>query len=346
MANTSSIENGRPVIQWVDFARFVGAFLVVMAHIQGWGENPLWAQTFYYTISRVGVPIFFLISGYLLLSKEEDIATFFKKRSLRIAIPFLAWSILYDIQNAKPFLESGITLEALAGIFVRILRGPREGHLWFFYSLIGLYLLTPILRVFVSKAKPYEMAYYIALWLLVVPILYLLEGLTPLRNGFEIYHTGGYVGYFLLGYVLGRLEITPQTRRIAFAVFLIGFLFSFSVFNFNLPPQDNELPFRSYPSINIILMSLAAFILVRATGGKVSGALNQISILVSRASFGIYLIHPMLLRWLTLFWENLGFDPATGSSLIVIPVVTLIAFLLSWAITSILSKIPYVRAIV
>ena len=346
MADTSKLENDRPVIHWVDFARFVGAFLVVMAHIQGWGEGPLWAQTVYYTISRVGVPIFFLISGYLLLSKQEDLGVFLKKRTWRIAIPFLVWSILYDIQNAKPFMESGITFDAFIGIFVRILRGPREGHLWFFYSLIGLYLLTPILRVFVSKAKPSEMAYYIALWFLIVPVLYILEGLTPLKNGFEIYHTGGYVGYFLLGYVLGRLEITPQTRWLALAVFIIGFLFSFSVFNFNLPPQENELPFRSYPSLNIILMSLAAFVLVREIGERVSDTVDQISILVSRASFGIYLIHPMLLRWLTLIWENLGFDPATGNSLIVIPVVTLIAFLLSWAITSILSKIPYVRTIV
>jgi surface polysaccharide O-acyltransferase-like enzyme len=346
MTNTSKFENGRPVIHWVDFARFVGAFLVVMAHIQGWGEGPLWAQTFYYTISRVGVPIFFLISSYLLLSKEEEISVFFKKRAMRIAIPFLVWSILYDIQNAKPFLESGVTLDAFIGIFVRILRGPREGHLWFFYSLIGLYLLTPILRVFVSKAKPSEMVYYIALWFLVVPILYLLEGLTSLKNGFEIYHTGGYVGYFLLGYVLGRLEITPQIRRLALAVFIVSFLFSFSVFNFNLPPLDNELPFRSYPSLNIVLMSLAAFVLVKEIGERVSGTLNQVSVLVSHASFGIYLIHPMVLRWITLIWENFGFNPATGSSLIVIPVMTLVVFLLSWTITSILSRIPYIRAIV
>lgn len=72
-----SAENKIP-IYWVDFARTVGVLLVVLAHIVGWGSGPFVFETFYYTISRLGVPIFFLISGYLLLSKEEDILAFFK----------------------------------------------------------------------------------------------------------------------------------------------------------------------------------------------------------------------------------------------------------------------------
>ena len=72
----------------MDFVRFLGAFLVVLAHIEAWGAGPQWAHSFYYTISRNGVPLFFLISGYLLLSKQEDLPTFFKKRAARIVIPF------------------------------------------------------------------------------------------------------------------------------------------------------------------------------------------------------------------------------------------------------------------
>ena len=186
-------------VQWVDFARLIAAFLVVLAHIEGWGAGPDWASFFFYTISRIGVPFFFLMSGYLLLSKEEDVSVFLKKRALRIAIPFLVWSVLYDLLYSRPFEVDGVTFEGVLRMFVRILRGPRGGHLWFVYSLLGLYLLTPILRVFVSKAKPSELYYFIGLWFLAAPILYIVEGLTPLRNGFDIYYVGGYVGYFLIG---------------------------------------------------------------------------------------------------------------------------------------------------
>ncbi|NOH01137.1 MAG: acyltransferase family protein [Chloroflexi bacterium] len=336
----------RNSIQWVDFARFIGAFLVVLAHITGWGTEPSAAGAFYYTVSRVGVPIFFLISGYLLLTKEEDLWTFFKKRAARILIPFLAWSILYDVLNSQAFAETGVTLEAVLKMFIRILRGPREGHLWFFYSLIGLYLLTPILRVFVAKAKPSELFYYIALWFLVAPVLYIVEGLTPLKNGFEVYYTGGYVGYFLLGFYLGKHETTPRLVRFALAVFLAGFLFSFAVFHFDLPPHGNELPFRSYPSLNIILMSLGAFVLVKAIGEKAPAPLLRFSGWVSGASFGIYLVHPLILRWMTAWWVSLGFDPAAGNSLFVLPVVALILFLLSWLLVFLVGKAPMLRSVV
>lgn len=260
--------------------------------------------------------------------------------------PFLIWSILYDIQNSQAFMETGVTLESVLKMFIRILRGPREGHLWFFYSLIGLYLLTPILRVFVSKAKKPELFYYIILWLLAAPLLYIVEGLTPLKNGFEIYYTSGYVGYFLLGYYLGNIEITPRIKWYALAIFTIGFAFSFAVFYWSIPPQDNELPFRSYPSLNIIVMSLGAFILIRALGENAPDSLIRFSGQVSGVSFGIYLVHMMIFKWMTIWWTSLGFDPAAGNSLFVLPIIGLILFVLSWLVVFVISKVPILRYIV
>lgn len=329
----------------MDFVRFLGAFLVVLAHIENWGAGPAWAKSFYYTISRVGVPLFFLISGYLLLSKQEDLQTFFRKRASRILIPFLVWSIVYDVQNSDAFV-SGVTLEAILKMFIRILRGPREGHLWFFYSLIGLYLLTPILRVFIAKARNSEILYYIALWFIAMPILFIVEAFTPLKNGFEIYYTGGYVGYFLLGYLLGGLETKPPLLWSALGLFIIGFIFTFAVFYLNLFPQENELVFRSYPSLNIILMSLGAFILVKTMGEKISPQLARLSSEAGRVSFGIYLIHPLVFMWMALGWNALGFQTDSGNSILVIPLAALVNFLLSWMIIFVISKIPFLRAAV
>ncbi len=331
---------------WVDFVRFLGAFLVVLAHIERWGEGPQWAHTFYYTISRNGVPLFFLISGYLLLSKQEDLPTFFKKRAARIIIPFLVWSIIYDVQNSNAFANTGVTFEAILKMFIRILRGPRAGHLWFFYSLIGLYLITPILRVFVAKARNSEIIYYIALWFIAVPLLFIVQGFTPLKNGFEIYYTGGYVGYFLLGYLLGRLETKPPLLWSALGLFIVGFVFTFSVFYFDLPPKDKELVFRVYTSLNNIIMSLGAFILIKAAGEKISPKLAWLSAEASKVSFGIYLIHPMVFTWIALGWNALGFQTAMGNSMLVIPLVTLVNFILSWAIVFLISKIPILRSVV
>ena len=330
---------------WVDFARFLAAFLVVIAHVCDWGHEPWFWGANYYTLSRIAVPFFFLTGGFLLLSKQEDLWTFFSKRAARIVIPFLIWSVFYDIQNSSPFAEDGVTFDAIAGMIVRILSVPREAHLWFFYSLIGLYLVTPMLRVFVANAKESELRYFIALWFVVKPILLLVEGFTPIRIGFEVYYAAGYLGYFLLGYYLGRMEITPRLLRFAFFVFVSGFLFTLAVFYFDLPPTHNEAVLRDYPSLNIVLMSLGAFILVKSLADKVPALWIRLSSKASPVIFGVYLIHPMLLRWLALGMESMGYDPYAGYSLFMIPVIALAAFLIAWGIVALAIKIPGLRRI-
>ena len=338
-------EEKSPRLAWVDFMRFIGAFLVVLAHIDVWGGGPDWAQKIYYTISRNGVPIFFLISGYLLLSKQEDLWTFFKKRAVKIIIPFFVWSIVYDVFFAHSF-GNVFTLDAVLKMFIRILRGPRAAQLWFFYSLIGLYFFTPILRLFVAKAKKSEILYYIGLWFITMPVMFIVEEFTPLKNGFELYYFAGYVGYFLLGFYLGQLETTPRLLWIGLGLVVAGALFTFAVFYFNLPPQTNELPFRSYPSLNIVLMAIGVFILLKAAGERISPRLARFSAIVSPSTFGIYLIHSIILSGMVAGWEALGFQTAAGPSILVIPLVAVIAFLLSWGVTAVMRKIPIIRATV
>lgn len=343
--NNSSDTKLQP-ITWIDIMRFSAAFIVVLAHAPDFGGQPAWAYTFYYSFSRIGVPIFFLISGYLLLSKQEPISDFFIKRATRIVIPFLVWSIVYDVINSQAFAEVGITIEGILKMFIRIIRGPRGAHLWFFYSLIGLYLLTPILRIFVANAKKSEVYYYIALWILVMPILYIVEGLTPIKNGFEVYHTGGYVGYLLLGYYLGRLENTPQILKVGLVLFTVGFLFTFAVHYYDIPPQNNELVFRSYPSLNVITMSIGAFLLIKAVAEKASPLFVKIAQQAGIASLGIYLIHILILEWLMKQGQLWGLETQSYNSFISIPIVAIIAFLLSWLITYLIQRIPILRTIV
>ncbi|MBW7919009.1 MAG: acyltransferase family protein [Anaerolineales bacterium] len=332
-----------PILPWVDFMRFLGAFLVVLAHVDVWGGGPDWAQKLYYTLSRNGVPLFFMMSGYLLLSKEEDTWTFFKKRAAKILVPFLVWSILYDLISTHGFADTGFTLDAVLKMFIRILRGPRAAHLWFFYSLIGLYFFTPILRLFVAKAKESDILYYIALWFLIMPLTFLMEAFTPLKSGFELYYAAGYTGYFLLGLYLGRRQTTPRLLWTAAGLFVFGYLYTFAVFYFDLPPQGNELALRSYPSLDIVLMAIGAFLLVKAAGERLPSWLARLSSLISPNAFGIYLVHSLLMTGMAAAWTSLGFAPGAGPSILVIPPVAVIAFLASWGATALMRKIPILR---
>lgn len=345
MNSPQTTETKNIIFPWVDVVRIIAAFLVVLAHAADLVYLPWFWGAFYYSLSRVAVPIFFLTSGYLLLSRHEDLWSFFRKRVSKIALPFLVWSVIYEVVRNQPFAETGVTFQSVVRMFIRIAESPRDDHLWFFYALIGLYLITPILRVFVSKAKDSELLYFIALWFLAQPILLLVEGYTPIRNGFDLFYAGGYVGYFLLGHYLGRLQNHPRLLWGAWAAFAVGLLATFAVFYLDIPPIDNELILRDYPSLNIVVMSLGAFLLLKAAGERAPARLGNLSTISRPVIFGIYLIHPMLLRWAADERMALGFDPFAVNALIMTPIVALLAFAVCWLLVHLAVKVPILRSI-
>ena len=337
-----------PKLIWVNFLRTLGSFLVVLAHTlahtRGWG--PYWITAFYDTLSRNAVPLFFMISGFLLLSKQEDVVTFLKKRAWKILIPFFAWSILYDVYWNQE-LSKGINVTSLARLLIRVLRGTRAFHLWFLYVLIGLYLFTPILRIFVKQAQSIDFLYFIGLWLIVVPGFAIIQYFTPFTFGFELQFVTGYVGYYILGLYLGKMEFSKKALIFFSALFILGFLFTFLVLFLDIPPRGsvNEIVFRSYLSINIIVMTAASYVLLKFIGGKITGFLPILDVL-SKASFGIFLVHPIVLRWMQQGWETLDFSVGTNSSLWTIPLAALIAYLASFILIITLKKIPLIKYIV
>ena len=328
---------------WVDFMRVAASFIVVLAHVTAWGGGPAAVDNFFYSLSRNGVPLFFMLSGFLLLSKQEDTGTFLRKRAAKIIIPFIVWSIVYDVLWNHAFADTGFTLSAVLSLFIRILRGPRAAHLWFFYALIGLYAFAPILRIFVANARKSDLWYYIVLWILCMPVLFILLEFTPIESGFELQYFTGYVGYFLLGVALGRMESTPRVQWTALAVFLAGLAFTFAVFHFNLPPEKNELVFRSYPSLNFVIMSAAAFLLLKRAGERVDVRHGGWLKVFSEASFGIYLVHSLILTAFESYWQNLGYKTASGPSILVIPLVTILLYFASFAVTYLLRRIPILK---
>jgi surface polysaccharide O-acyltransferase-like enzyme len=326
-----------PVLRWVDLVRVVGAFLVVVAHVSFKGGGSVLISTYYYVLSRVAVPLFFMVSGYLLLRKEEPYGEFFRKRALKVFIPFLVWSVIYLLWKREGF-DQPFSLKIVVSYLLKIVRGPRENHLWFFYALIGLYLFTPILRVFVSKATMRDLFYFCGLWFLVVPVLSFLQEFTSLKIGFELYFIAGYSGYFMLGYLLGKLEFTrPQLYGLAF-LFL---LFSIGTTLLNVSVKSEY--FVSYLSMNVVLMTAFAFILLREV--HIGDRLNGFLVPLSRASFGIYLAHVIVMAELEKLPLVSGWF-SMGSSVYMIPLLGLMVFLVSFVLVAIIQKIPILRWIV
>ena len=328
--------------RWVDLIRVIGSFLVVMAHLHYTAAEGTYIYHFYYALSRIAVPLFFLVSGFLLLSKQEPIGDFFKKRAWKIFFPFIIWSLIY-MALAGVFSESMPWLELLQRTVMSVIRSPRADHLWFLYALMGLYLATPVLRLFVANAKDSDLLYFIAVWIIAVPVTDFFADYTRLRVGIEWKMFTGYIGYFVLGYYLGRREYTRlQLGLIAAAcIFSLGFTWAgIHVAKHTDPYVDY---FETYLSLNVIVMAATGFVLLSRV--PVSDAWQRFIAPQSRASFGIYLIHILVLGRMMVvspfkeLYQN-------AAAIWVMPLLTLVAYAVSFALTFLLQKIPFVRSIV
>src|SRR5258708_1026429 len=197
------------ITYWADFIRVVAIYLVVVIHVSGqltneWAQIPLlqWMiANVYGSIARISVPLFFMMSGYLLLPRREDLKSFYLKRVLKILIPLISWSLLYLFwfcANPPNLCTAGFVSQAL------LVNGTYY-HLWFLYSLLGLYLALPFLRLMISPDVDRKMLWYlIVLWLIFQPGLTMAAAFFNFRIGIGVPLAGGIVFLSFLGFLLGH----------------------------------------------------------------------------------------------------------------------------------------------
>jgi surface polysaccharide O-acyltransferase-like enzyme len=328
--------------RWLDLVRVLGAFLVVLAHINVFYQGPSWwvSSFFYFGITRVAVPLFFMASGYLLLSKNEPLQDFFQKRVAKILLPFLAWSIIYLIWKGEGM---GKPLPSvIAAYIIRIANRPSEQHLWYLYELFGLYLFTPILRLYLQKAQKQDLYYFLGAWFVLIPIVFLLREFTPIKLGLSYPFLGGYIGYFLFGYFVGHYMENPN-KRIAGIIHILAVITTVAGLWYRAAYDVKSQYFEEYLSANVVLMSWSLFVLLKDI--QVPDRLYQFIIPLKNTSFGIYLVHMIVITELCTR-EPFAVLTRIGSGLYMPFVMAVIGFTLSFLVTYIMQKIPILKSIV
>lgn len=149
----------------------------------------------------IGVPLFVLLSGALLLGKQDSPYVFLKKRMGRVLGPFLAWSLIlygiywiiepthYEAASASHPFHSFLKILCFEGI---------HGVYWYVYLILGLYLIAPILQRFSQVANEQDMFYACMLVACIVVMdTFLPDFLVTKRM---VNNNITYVGYFLTGF--------------------------------------------------------------------------------------------------------------------------------------------------
>ena len=355
--NSIMIDEKKPRVFWLDLIRATSIFLVIIIHVSspllnGWDDLSSFdwmAGNVYDSLARVCVPLLFMVSGYLLLSRQESIRSFYINRVRKVVLPLFIWSVIYLLWRND--YSSYTFFNAIKAIIFAILNQPAFYHLWFLYALLTIYLFVPILRIFVRSANEETLWYFVFIWFIFGPLLDLAQYFMGFEIAVDLGFIVRYIGYFYLGYVLGRLNFSTWMVGSAVLVFIASVTLTvIATYLLSAEKGDYVDFYHVYLRPNIVFMSVSAFIGLKALGEKMAARPDSTLIkwirAISDASFGIYLIHAMILGFMRHGIFGLELSGFSGSTLIMVPLTALVAFVISWLIVVILQKIPFLRAIV
>lgn len=313
-----------------DIMRVLACIMIICMHapMPNLNANGIILSTISY-FTAPGLCLFFVISGSLLLPIKTDTMTFLKKRLGKVIMPTLVFTILYIILNCINGEQQNI-LKTICSI---PFSAQGHGVLWFMYTLIGLYLVSPIISKWLDSASKREVELYLLLWVITLcfPVLKLFVGINEGNTG-VLYYFSGYIGYFILGYYLKKYPESISLKKLMIPdIIAIIAPIAFKVMHI-------EIDFYSmfwYLSIFVALLCTTIYVLISKIKIKKRGGIVE---LISNLSFGIYLIHIAVMRFF--IWE-LDFIININNYILQWITVVVLTFIISCSIAYVISLLPF-----
>jgi len=306
---------------------------------------------------RACVPLFVMASSYLLFPLTRPTGEFFRRRFLRVVVPFVLWSAVYVWRFDGRPVDCLFNFPMATG-----------GHLWFVPMLLGLYLLMPLLSPWAEKVGERELRGWLLLWLFTTTFPFLRKlcgivcgappyGVTPYLYGecpwneFGTFqYVSGFFGYLLLGLYFRKFvpELSwRKTLAIAAPLWGVGYAVVGALFYFRIPGGgvfpvsdtyakvvDLEMSWM-FCSTGVALTVIGYFLVLRKL--DVTGWLYEKAIRpLSAASYGTYLMHILVLVALA---EHLK---GTVPTPVAIALIAVGSFAVSSIASLILRKVPVV----
>lgn len=327
----------------IDTLRTIATFLVILLHVSAnyvldadYNSDyhfSFWVANIVESFTRICVPLFVLISGMFLVGRKESFKKSYEKRTSRILIPLVAWTVIYLIFSAafQYFGHQSVDYEA---ILASLILGRPYYHMWYLYMLIGLYIIVPILNhsiIFISRKTQ---------WIITISLLifgmfnYSYDFYLGNREFFLLWFVN-YLGYFMLGYLL-----KDYYKKISLTILLTIYILSslmIAVLSFYTMKYFDNSYFYGNLTPFVILGSVSIYKIFHQVDIK-QNILSKISYL----TLGIYLIHAGVLVTFDSILKILNFN-TLDNPVFGIPVKFSVVVLVSGIIAYILNSSTYLK---
>ena len=341
-------------ILYLDEVRSLAIILVVLGHLirsfsQDFTSWQICSGVF--SLTRIGVPLFFTVSGALLLTRKHDIRQFLEKRFKRVVMPFAFWIFVYLILGVLIWHYEP-TLEYFYGVIFG--SHGMSSLFWFIWSLIGVYLLIPVLSSFIREYGDFG-AKYLILITVILSLLYTIGffDVQQIKYDFRIiFNFFPVLGYFIMGSYVHNHEFKYSNNKmflIGVSMFIVGIAGHFikiyykGLGGLGLAPID-------FFDIFVLMETMGLFTAFKYANVKMISdnikpikeqKLGEIIITFSSCSFGIYYSHYIIMLYLFQF----GFMHGWGvkNLFIYFPLSAVILIAICWILIFIMSKIPILK---
>ncbi|UXA35524.1 acyltransferase family protein [Proteus terrae] len=286
-------------IIWLDYIRCFACLSVIILHISATyvihnykSNYDSWLfGNFLDSFTRTCVPLFFMISGYLFMSEKSPSY----KNFLKIVTALLFYSVLGWIANEIYYVT---------GIYSKkpnfdILEKPVYYHLWFFYTLIPIYIFMMIVKSRDINIRKTAIIFFILFFIFnpktrdLTSNLFNISVVTKFTiNDIFIY----YLFYAFLGGSINKIEInkSKSTPILSIILFLLSsIMIAILTINVSEKAGKSNVIFYGYTTPLVAIAAVSIFIFFKSLSIKLKD-IKFIS-LISKHSLGIYGIHAIIL---------------------------------------------------
>ena len=306
----------------------------------------------FFACTVIGVDIFLMLSGALSLGREWSIRSFLGKRLPRIILPFVFWGSILScvllltqyILGIPHFVESftiNNILTYIYGAFNSTSYG--FGPYWFFWMILGTYLIMPVVNKWLLHSELYEAEYFLVFWLISCIFDYTINYPFPIK----ISYFSGPIGMVVLGYYLRHTKREIFNNKfLPFLLIIIGFV-SVVYCSYLFSSPTHLFKFERY-SIFIAMEVTGIFLIFRNyldfdfenNVSKFKIFMKKVVESIAKYSYGLYLVH---LPIMTIVIALLKVNSLYSGYFIRFAYLFVITLVISWIIMALLNRVPYIN---
>lgn len=283
-----------------------------------------------------------MISGALFLRPEKqlDIRRLYKKNISRLLICIILFGTLFALMEIV-YNNKSFSIKMIYEAFLYALQNKSWGHMWYLYMIVGLYVVSPILKIYINNSSNKDLLYFLFVLIFFNIVLPFFNSIFGIEIAFYIPFNGKYLILYLLGYMIhaGIIKVSRVNTIILMVVGLSYFVFKII---FHSEINSSAVVFTEKYNI-LFIIDLIPISIFQFFKFNTDLKYNKIINFLSEQSFGVYIFHAVVLNLIYKVFDLPAFLFQKGYLLCMWIGVFFITLLNSVILTYLLRKIGFVR---